>query len=171
MKRVTPGVLLLALLAITAAPAQAASTRAEYVAQVEPLCKAAQKPTFKAYSRLFKSVPIEGERITKSIARRTQFALAKFYTQISNIFGRTSARIAAVAPAQGDEGTVAAWLAGRDQARILGLQAGRVARHGKLRRAVRIVDRATSESDHAAGLVSDYGFTWCALPIGEATTG
>jgi hypothetical protein len=157
-------------LVITAPSAYGASTRAEYVAQLEPICKAAQAPTFKAYSRLGKSIPIAGEKITKAIARRTHLALAKFYAQISNIYGRTSARIGAVPPPPGDGETVAAWLGGRDQARILGLQASRVARHGKLKSAVRIGVRATAVSDTAAGLVSDYGFAWCTLPIGEATT-
>jgi hypothetical protein len=46
---VATAVVALIVLAGVAAPARAATTRAEYVAQAEPICQAAQKPTIKAY--------------------------------------------------------------------------------------------------------------------------
>jgi hypothetical protein len=46
--------------------AHAASSRAEYVAQVEPICQAAQKPTFKAYTRTFKEIPTVADKGIKA---------------------------------------------------------------------------------------------------------
>jgi hypothetical protein len=156
-------------LAITTSFASAAATRAEYVAQVEPICRDAQKPTFKAYSALFKATPTAGQtQINKAVARRADRALGRFYTRISNIFGLTTSQIASITPAPGDEGTVAAWLAGRSQAQMLGLQAGRAAKHLKVRRATRLTSRATSASDQAAALVSTFGFKFCAFSLGDA---
>lgn len=156
--------------AVSAVPAQAATTRAEYVAQVEPICVAAQKPTIKTYASLFKAIPTadDPEHLTKREVRRADRALGRFYTQLSAIYGRTSSRIAGVPPAHGDENTVAAWLAGRTQAQTLGLAAGRAARHQKLRRASRLLKRATAASDDAARLVAGFGFHVCAFSLGHA---
>jgi hypothetical protein len=162
-------------MAITASPAAAASTRAEYVAQVEPLCQSAQKPTFKAYFRFakaFRKLGLNGEDIdvSKQTARRVNRLAGAFYTRISNIYGRTTSQIAGVAPAPGDEAAVASWLEGRNQAAALGLQAGRAAKHQKSRGATRLVFRAVSASEQAAGSVSTFGLKYCALPFGEATS-
>jgi hypothetical protein len=153
----------------TVATAYAASTRAEYVGQAEPMCQAAQKPTFKAYSALFKAIPTaDQDQLNKAVVRRADRALGRFYIRISNIFGLTSAQIAALVPAPADEATVAAWLAGRDQAKTFGLQAGRAAKHLKLIRARRLANRAVSASEQAAELVSTFGFKFCAFSWGDA---
>jgi hypothetical protein len=160
----------LIVVALSAAPARAASSRAEFVAQVEPICQAAQKPTFKAYGRLFKSIPTtaDTQHPTKRVIRKADRALGRFYTQISGIYGRTSGRIASVPPAPGDESAVASWLAGRSQAVTLGLAAGRAARHLKVGQASRLADRAIAASDTAVRSVSDFGFHVCAFSFGHA---
>jgi hypothetical protein len=87
----------------TVATADAASTRAEYVGQAEPMCQAAQKPTVKAYSALFKAIPTaKQDQLNKAVVRRADRALGRFYIRISNIFGLTSAQIAALVPAPAD---------------------------------------------------------------------
>lgn len=56
-KPVMPFVLSLGLIAVWAAPANAASTRAEYVAQVDPICQSfvgPQAKTIKTYNKNYK---------------------------------------------------------------------------------------------------------------------
>jgi hypothetical protein len=166
-----PIAIAIGLIALANTPAAyAASSRAEYVAQVEPICKAAQRPTFKVYGRLFKEAPTveDLDHITKREVRRADRALGRFYTGIATVYGRTSARIGAVPPAPGDEPTIAAWLSGRAQAQTLMLQAGRVARHLKVRRADRLANQGIAASDAASKNVSGFGFHFCTFSIGDA---
>lgn len=160
--------LALVAIAIPTAVAYAASTRAEYVAQVEPICQAAQKPTIKAFISVFKSLPKGDDRITKSEAHKADRALGRLYTRISVIFGATTVQISSVAPAAGDESAVATWLAGRNQAQALGLQAGRAAKHLKVEKGAKLADRAVAASDQAAQSVSGFGFRTCAFSWGDA---
>jgi hypothetical protein len=150
--------------------AHAASSRAEYVTQVEPICQAAQKPTFKVYSRAFKDAPTveDPDDVTKRDVHRLDRALGRFYTGIATVYGRTSARIGAVSPGPGDEATVTAWLSGRARAQALMLQAGRVARHLKVRRAARLANQGIAASDAASRNVSGFGFYFCTFSIGDA---
>jgi hypothetical protein len=155
-------------LAITANSAIGAATRSEFVAQVEPFCQAAQKPTIKAYLAAFKNIPRDQDRITKSVARRADRSLGRLYVRISEIFGHTSAAISSVSPPPDDEATVSSWLAGRNQAQMLGLQAGRAAKHLKVSRAAKLGERASSASDQAAQLVAGFGFRFCTFSWGDA---
>jgi hypothetical protein len=147
--------IILVALAIFSAPAYAASTRAEYVAQVEPICHAAQKPTFKAYGALFKGLSKAGlvgdqPEISRKTRRISARLLGTFYLRISNVYASTTAQISAVLPAPGDEAAVTRRLDGRNQAATLGAQAGRAAKHQKVRRAARLVNNAASLGDEAA---------------------
>jgi hypothetical protein len=159
-------------LAASSPKADAAATRAEYVAQVEPICHAAQAPTFKAYSALFKA----GNKIRASeragnfqgAVRLTERALGRFYAKVSAIYAATTIRLSTVTPAPGDESTVAGWLAGRNQAIPIGIQASRAAKHGKVKLAARLSNQAVLTSERAASLVATYGLTYCALPWAEA---
>jgi hypothetical protein len=160
-------------LATRAAAAGAASTRAEYVAQVEPICERSQKPTIKAYTALFRGLKKAGlvgddPNVSKRTARRGTRLLGTTYMRVSSIYARTTAEIATVSAAPGDEASVANWLAGRNRAAQLGAQAGRAAKHQKVGYAIRLVDRGVSVSEEGAKSVAGYGFKFCALPLGEA---
>jgi hypothetical protein len=162
------GALVLLVSAVAASSAHATASRAEYVAQVEPFCQAAQKPTAKAFIAVIKSIPTDQDRITKSVAHRADRALGRLYVRISVIFGHTTAQISSVSPPPGDETTVSSWLAGRNQAQAWGLQAGRAAKHLKVGRAAKVANRAVSASDEAAQLVSGFGFRFCTFSWGDA---
>jgi hypothetical protein len=172
---IAPAIIVIAL-AIGASAAYGDSTRAEYVAAAEPICKAAQKPTFKAYASFFKGLKRAGlvgdnPDISKRTARISAHLLGAFYLRVSSIFSGTTSQIATISAAPGDEAAVATWLMGRDRAAQLGAQAGRVAKHQKIRRAVHLSDQAGTASEEAAKSVVGYGFTFCALPWGEADSG
>jgi hypothetical protein len=158
--------------AIAAAPASAATTRAEWVAQVEPICQAAQKPTSKAYSSFFKGLDKLGlvgddPEVSKRDARISDRLLGTFYVRASDIYSRTTAQLTAVAPGPGDESAVAEWIAGRNQTSLLGAQAGRAAKHRKLKRAFHLADRAVTAGERAPGPVAGFGLHFCALGFAE----
>jgi hypothetical protein len=160
-------------LAIIAAPASAAASRAEWVAQVEPICHAAQKPTFKAYHAFFRGLDKLGlvggsPEISKRQARSSDRLLGTFYLHATNIYSRTTAQLSTVAPGPGDESAIGAWIAGRNQASLLGTQAGRAAKHLKVKRAFHLADRAVTAGDDATTPVAGFGLHFCALGWGEA---
>jgi hypothetical protein len=162
---------LVILSALAAVPAQAASTRAEYVAQVDPICRAADRPTFKAYGLLFKAgKKIQGLDNRKRVMRIRAQALARFYIRLSNIYAKTTTQIAAVASAPGDEQTVTAWLAERSLVPDLGIRAGRAMNHQKVKRSRRLSNQAISSSERAASVVGEFGFHACRQAWGDAGT-
>jgi hypothetical protein len=170
---IATAITVIAPLAITATSANAATTRAEYVAQAEVICKGSQKPTFKAYNAFFKGLSrlgLEGEEpnTSRRAARAANRLLGVAYLRISNIYDRSTSRLAALTAAQGDEAAVASWLGGRREAAALGARAGHLAKHQKLKRAIHMADRASSISENAVKSVADYGFHYCALSWGEA---
>jgi hypothetical protein len=155
-------------LAITVTTAVAASTRADYVAQVDPICQAAQKPTLKTYDQLFKAGFESGHRSDKKRAKTfLDRALGRFYIQVGNIYARVTGQISTIAAAPGDEATVALWLSERGQAAALAVQAGRAEKHLKRKRAHRLLNQSLSASGRAVRSVSTYEFRYCSLDLGD----
>ncbi len=152
--------LAIAALAIPAASAQAAATRAEYVAQVDPICLDYAKPAIKAFAAYFKA----GARKRKPSARPT----ARFLSQISRAYGNLTERIATVPAAPGDEAIVSTWLGRRAEVVVNLGRARRAARHGKLKRSDRLAGRAGFGA--ASQVVSEFGFDYCAPPGGAVVT-
>jgi hypothetical protein len=109
-------------MAIGSATAHAASTRAEYAAQVNPICAAASAED----QRLTESAEQELGRIHRALkgaeGRKRQKLLARDRKLSSALPDRhlrirysELAQLRAVAPAPGDDGLVATWLDGRKQ--------------------------------------------------------
>ena len=94
-----PFVVSLGLLAVWAVPAHAASTRVEYAAQAEPICRAEAKDT----SRLWKHF-VQADRHFKFHAAGN--ALEGIGSRIA--FSNTQLRL--IPPPSGDEATIAGWL-------------------------------------------------------------
>jgi hypothetical protein len=150
--------------------ARAASTRTGYVAEIEPICQAAQAPTLKAYVQLAKAAAkarstgrLNGTQDRRALAQ----PMARFLRKLSIVYSHTTSRIAAIPPPAGDETTVGAWLALRDAASETGIAASRSAKHRKARRSFRLFDEAVSISEKGSELVSGYGMTFCTLPLGD----
>jgi hypothetical protein len=158
-------------LAITAASAPAATTRAEYVAQVDPICQAAfmqiEKPLrsiTRATNRLLQLLGDERrsraelKRAIKRVSRKSSRAGAK----IGRILSGMVAAIATVPPAPGDELIVAQWVDGLIRSGHLNDRARQAARRGKVGQALRLLERALRVEGQAQDLVRDFGFQYCA---------
>ncbi len=113
-----PFVLSVGLIAVWAAPANAASTRAEYVAQVDPICQSFVAPNDKAIHAWFKNEKLLDRVATKGTLQ--QFVaqtkrLARSIQRVARIKANLTNQIAIVPPPTEDFATVATWVNYRRQ--------------------------------------------------------
>jgi hypothetical protein len=151
--------------AILAAPAEAATTRAEYVAQVDPICqagKAREKAAIRSFKKRLKRL---SEKNVDPAESKVAFrALVAFFNRNVRIKREVDRQIKAVIPATGDEETVSRWLQRRDNATDLLERATHAFAHGKERYASHLLSKASSVGFTSGFLVEDFGFKYCVGP-------
>lgn len=154
-------------LTISATTAQGAATRAEYVAQVDPICQAAAKPEgklvtayLKAFARLGKGVANGGS--AKQATKRLVAKSARLMRRIVTIEQGVTTQIDAVSPPPSDAGTVAIWLEKRKVAEQTVLSGIRALKHRKIASFDARLDRAAAIDREGRILVADFGFQFCA---------
>ena len=154
------------ILAITAPAAEAAATRAEYVADAERVCQTATKQAKKALRRVDFS---KLERIADLEEPDKFFRfLAKVNGLTNKPFGRMVKRLYALEPAPEDEVLVAQWLDGLGDAKRLTDRSVRSTFRGKYARAFRFESQAIDALVGGARFVNGFGFKRC--PGGELIT-
>lgn len=163
---ITVAVMMVAL-AITAPGAQATATRAEYVAQVDPICQAAIGPQAKAlnaFSKAFEHFKqrVKSGRITKGTFTKLLRQTAGFLSRFKGIGANVTTQIEAVPPPPRDEGTVTLWLLNRRAAEELVDSAVSALKHYRLKAYFRLIARAEATEAGARVLVSSFGFRYCA---------
>lgn len=150
-------VLSMGLIAVWAAPADAASTRAEYVDQAEAVC-AGPAP------QLLKIVKQE-QKLNKQARhlRPSQLAvrLGKLLGRLATIEGQVLNQLAAIPPAPGDESVIAQWLQGERDGLAVLVRSVRAGKHGNLGRMVALLKQSISVTDQAEQPVADFGFQAC----------
>jgi hypothetical protein len=158
------------VLAIAMAPstAGAASTRAEYIAQVDPICQTFVAPVtngFKAYHRAFKAMNKRAKsgsfKAFLASIRRT----ANTLNTIAQVHLSMLQQIAGVAPPPADLATVNAWTTalGQEQANEVGAtNALRQLRFGTFFKRLHQADAAVSA---AGAAISGFGFTVCGVAV------
>jgi hypothetical protein len=157
----------IALVAVCApAAAGAASSRAEYIAQVDPICQSFAGPENKAigvYNRNYKRWVHDASHGTLKNwvkqTRRTGRALSAF----SQVHAAMTEQVAAIAPFDPDVGLITTWLNSRRQADAFGSAAAAALKRidvGKFYKLGRQADSA-----EAAGLraINSFGFTVCGV--------
>jgi len=163
-KAVMPFVLSMGLVVGWAAPADAASTRAEYIAQVDPICQSFVGPlgeAWSAYHRNFKRT-IRAARAdnTKAFLRGT-----KKVAQSLNLISRTRTgmvdQIAAVPPPDTDAGTIGTWLSDLRQEGALESSAASAVLSLRINKFFRRLRQADDAETVARGAISGFGFTVC----------
>jgi hypothetical protein len=168
MKRVPFAVVVIALLPITATSAQAASTRAEYVAQVDQTCGTsapAFKKTFKTILNLANKMPlppdgVDPKRFLRKLNRWGK-QLARAQRRFDRVFAAMVEKIAAVPPAPGDEGAAGQWVSGLRQYVDLSARGSRAAKHGKIFQALSFLDKAATALDTGGVAVQGFGISRC----------
>jgi len=157
----------LGLIAGGAAQADAASTRAEYIAQVDPVCQSFVGPmgdAFAAYQRSFKALNHAAKTgNTKRFLRGTKRTAAAL-NRIAQTRTSMIDQIAPVPPVASDVATINTWLgflrqeAGFENAAataILGLKVGKFFHN------LRLADTAQTSG---RGAVAGFGFQVCGTP-------
>jgi hypothetical protein len=155
-KAVMPFVLSMGLFAVWAAPAEAASTRAEYVTQAETICQAPTPQLFK----LDQQVKQLGKRHDLK-PRQVAVRLGKLTGRLASIEGGILAKLGALTPAPGDEAIIAAWLQGLQRSKGLVDRAARAGKHRQLRKLVGLLRQALTAGQQADQIVAGFGFRAC----------
>jgi hypothetical protein len=151
-------------------PANAASTRAEYVAQVDQICTASRPQVEAARNKLSKNLlkgpifgPKTGEPTKHFLGRvnRSSRRLARAQRRFDRVFAAMVEAIATAAPAPGDEAVVAQWINGFRRSAQLARRAYRAAKHGKISRSLSLLGRSLDALDTGGSAVQDFGISVC----------
>jgi hypothetical protein len=158
-----------AVLSTAAGTAEAASTRAEYVNQVDPICQAAhgeEHKTFANFNKRTKRLVRESVQNGTKIPKHGVRQVVHYYKRVARVELRLSGQIAAVPPLAADAAMVAEWLQIRNQWAALLPHAIQAAAHGRPKAFTRLVGKAYSAQDRAEALVESFGFRFCGhLPV------
>jgi hypothetical protein len=155
-------------MAITAAPATAASTRAEYVAQVDPICQAGQaqefaaaQPLLRATKRAQKHHRLQSRKVQRVLDRQ----FARYFSQYAAIEHQVNGQIAAVPPAPDDVSLIQVWLRARNE--LVDLENrlfGAFAHPKRIKKPFKIFTsffELAAREFEVADLVRDFGFQYC----------
>jgi hypothetical protein len=152
--------------AVAAVPAQAASTRAEYVAQVDPICQSSIAPAKKAGKKYVRSVKklarqVRGGSDPKKALKGVFKRAAGLLGQINKIVANETAQISEVPPPPADQGAVSLWLQNRTAYKQFTDAAIRALRHFKLRAFARNAAQASAALEEGHFFISGFGFNHC----------
>jgi hypothetical protein len=102
-------------LAIMATTAGAATTRAEYVSQVDPICQNGQAQEAAAVLPVIQATKRAKRHRNRKTAKRADRAFIVYFAEYANIERAVNAQIATVTPAPDDVSLVQVWLRARGE--------------------------------------------------------
>ena len=160
----TVALVLVVSAAVLATPASAASTRAEYVAQVDPMCQAALPQlasTQGAFVRKLKAIDnrLKKHRF-KGILKLISSA-ARSLSSYTTVHGNLTTQISGVPPAPPDTSAVNGWIQDRRNAESFGNSAASSLKHAKFRQFSRQLNQAAAADQAGIALISGFGFQYC----------
>jgi hypothetical protein len=149
---------------VGAVPAQAASTRTDYIAQVDPICAASApviSQAYGSYSRNYKRwAHLASHGTLKGWVkqtRRTGASLSRF----NQAEARLTDQLAAIPPAPGDESTIGSWLSYRRQAEALGGAAANALSHIQVGKFFKLAGRGDKAAVAGVRVAEGVGFQVC----------
>jgi hypothetical protein len=163
-KAVIPFVLSMGLIAVWAAPAGAASTRAEYIAQVDPICESYKGPELndaKAFHRNYKLWGRTATRGTlKAFARQTH-RLAQSLLAWDRLHSSMTEQIAAIPAVPADAPVIDTWLSDRRQSDAAADAAASALNNFRIGSFFRLTRRADRLERAGIQAIADFGFQVC----------
>lgn len=153
-------------IAVGSGTAYAASTRAEYVAQADPICATATVPAraaFVKFTKLAKNKPGGAEALThpKVVSHQVRGPASRLYRRLAAIYSGVNAQLAAVPPAPEDVDRVNAWLALRATV-AADLQASAQAlKNNRLHVFDHLLAKGRADTTLANDALRDFGFQFC----------
>jgi hypothetical protein len=159
----------LVAMAIGPATAHGAATRAEYVAQVDPICASATAPAQKAFGKFGKLVrkkPGGAEALThiKVVSEQIRGPASRLYRRLAAIYSGVNAQLAAVPPAPEDVERINAWLALRATVATDLQASSRALKNKRLHLFDFYLAKGREDATAANNSVRDFGFTFCTPP-------
>jgi hypothetical protein len=150
-------------LAIGTGTASAATTRADWVAQVDPICQSASQPAGNATRAYFKILKSAGKHAKnpKQLSHILTAGALRFLRRLATIYSDITERVAVIPPAPGDEAAIAAWLDGRRAAKADVDRALGLGKHGKGKKASRFFTQASQAESQGTANVQDFGLSVC----------
>ncbi len=157
-------VTLLAIPMVAVTPAHAATTRAEYIAQVDPICQSFEGPVDDAWAAFVRNrkqwahaIKYGTPKAIVRAAKRTARSLAGFAQTLTRLFDQ----VAVVPPPAEDAATVSTWISHRRQANAYDMSIASALKQGKVRKAFRLSRRADAEAEASERAISGFGFQVC----------
>jgi hypothetical protein len=147
-------------LSIMATSAHGASTRAEYVAQVDPLCQSSPVQVRQALRRHHLPTVLFLEDL-RSGNRKAQLRIAKAFQVTIKLDRLVVEQIAGIASPPGDEATIAKWVADLRLYVANEGKAVRAIRANKSGRAYKLIVRALPPLIEDNGALKPFGFQHC----------
>jgi hypothetical protein len=156
---------LIALLCLAgASPVQAATTRAEWVAQVEPICQATLPAANSAnadVNRKSKNLVRTGKHGSNKAFVRAIRSLAASLVSYAAIDDALTNQLAAVPPVPADAAAVSNWIQGRRQTTALANSAAAALRRFRLNKFFTLLGQANAAYSQAVSSVSGFGLNAC----------
>ena len=151
MRKVMPFVLSLGLIAVWAAPADAASTRAEYIAQADPVCQSTEAAERQALGPKGTVLRLMKKGRFKAAAHRERNTVVAFSAGVE--------QLAALTPPSADTQLIASWGQMLRAQYPVGKQIAAAMAHG--RDLSKLFVRLGSMNLKTHALVADFGFGYC----------
>lgn len=147
-------------LAISVAAAYATTSRAEYVAQVDPICHSTEVQARKAYRKGHLKFAIDLQDL-RSGDRDAELRVAKALSISKRFGGHLVSQIAEVSPPPGDEQLIGTWVDEPPQLVQNSKGAVHAIRARKPRTAYRLLVRALGPLDGTETQLESFGFKYC----------
>jgi hypothetical protein len=171
-KAVIPFVLSVGLMAVWAVPADAASTRSEYIAQVDPICATFVGPENGSLTAFLDNAKRLG-RVAKSSLKSGNFKpfirqtrrTAGSLNRYGQIHASLTDQIVAVPPAPGDEGTISTWINARRQAEGFVRSAASALNQFKFRLFAKRARQSDAAEFAGTNATSGMGFQVCGVSV------
>ncbi|HEY6638226.1 MAG TPA: hypothetical protein VIZ61_11140 [Solirubrobacterales bacterium] len=150
------------------APAHAASTRAEYIGQVDPICQASVAPmatAASAYKRNYKRwVRLLFHGTANAWVKQTG-RTARSLSQLNLVHAAVTNQIAAVPPLASDAGMIGTWLNDRRQAEAFSSSAAAAFGRFKFDRFDKKLRRADAADRAGVMTIAGFGFQVCGASV------
>ena len=164
-----------AALAILAAPAQATTTRADWVAQVDPICQNGQTQELAALQPVLAAQKRAKKHHNRKARRRADRALIAYVFQYANIERAVNAQIATIPPAPDDVSLVQVWLRARGELLDLETQLFNGPTTGKglkgFEKVFSLLFELIGKQYEVSDIVRDFGFHYCSQPQEDPLNG
>jgi hypothetical protein len=148
--------------------ASAASTRAEYIAQVDPICQSFVAPltgAFTAYHRAFKTLNKTAKSGTVKAFLRSIRRTARTLDAVAQLHLSMLQQIAAVPPPSSDLAQLNAWTTALGQEQANEVAAATALRHFKFGAFFKRLDQADAAVNAATNAITGYGFAVCGVAV------